>query len=294
MCLLLCRWRRYGIWVFGELFGLSEDCVSWQSSSELTLFGQGKPWGLWGGIRLWLLLRWNAHIYSCIVPALLMAILAWQQDFWLAMVVGTNCFLPGVQNIQKQSPHGNAICWDFRKVLERLWLCWISWSCGLAKASAQTLGSTLFAFVFKGSRRGLQMTAQMRQGKVIDLTGAWYCMMLHDIVSTLHWSLKIWNGCNQLQDGGELQCNFMPPGVPAAVLLALMMLCFVLATVGWTKVAYSKSLPAPKHVLYLSNATWLSLANSIAEKPKGWHVLIFRDTRWILSASWPGTGKPPS
>jgi len=46
----------------------------------------------------------------------------------------------------------------------------------------------------------------------------------------------------------------MPPGVPAAVLLALMLLCFVLATVGWTKVAYSKTLPAPKHVLYLSNA----------------------------------------
>ena len=51
-----------------------------------------------GRSRPWLPLRWNAHIYSCIVPALLMAILARQQDFWLAMVVGTNCFLPGCQN----------------------------------------------------------------------------------------------------------------------------------------------------------------------------------------------------
>ena len=42
------------------------------------------------------LLRWNAHIYSCIVPALLMGILAYLQDFWLAMVVTTNCFLPGL------------------------------------------------------------------------------------------------------------------------------------------------------------------------------------------------------
>ena len=41
-------------------------------------------------------LRWNAHIYSCIVPALLMGILAYLQDFWLAMVVTTNCFLPGL------------------------------------------------------------------------------------------------------------------------------------------------------------------------------------------------------
>ena len=93
---------------------------------------------------------------------------------------------------------------------------------------------------------------------------------------------------HQLQDGGELQCNFMPPGVPAAVLLALMVACFVLATVGWTKVAYSKRLPAPKHVLYLSNATWLSLANTIAEKQKDGHLLIFRDTCLILSVIKPG------
>lgn len=232
--------------MFGELFGLSEDCVSWQSSSELTLFGQGKSRGRGAEStsRPWLPLRWNAHIYSCIVPALLMAILARQQDFWLAMVVGTNCFLPGCQNkvlVEMQfvgNPGMSLSSYDF---------VGISWSCGLAKAFAQTLGSTLCAFVFKGSRRGLQMTAHMHTALIPE---------------------NISSGCNQLQDGGELQCNFMPPGVPAAVLLALMLLCFVLATVGWTKVAYSKTLPAPKHVLYLSNATWLSLANSIAEKQK--------------------------
>jgi len=111
---------------------------------------------------------WNAHIYSCIVPALLMGILAYLQDFWLAMVVTTNCFLPG-------------LCADFGKY-----------------------------FVCFRVRRE--------------------------------------------QDGGELHCNFMPPDVPAPILLTLMLLCFILSTVGWTKVAYSKAYPPPKHVLYLNNA----------------------------------------
>lgn len=154
----------------------SEFRLALQATGVLADLGNGESGGGGAGMAFECLVSylgfqktvWNAHIYSCIVPALLMAILARQQDFWLAMVVGTNCFLPGV-------------CADFGK----------------------------YFVCFRVQRE---------------------------------------------QDGGELQCNFMPPGVPAAVLLALMLLCFVLATVGWTKVAYSKTLPAPKHVLYLSNA----------------------------------------
>lgn len=154
----------------------SELRLALQATGVLADLGNGESGGGGAGMAFECLVSylgfqktvWNAHIYSCIVPALLMAILAWRQDFSLAMVVGTNCFLPGV-------------CADFGK----------------------------YFVCFRVQRE---------------------------------------------QDGGELQCNFMPPGVPAAVLLALMVACFVLATVGWTKVAYSKRLPAPKHVLYLSNA----------------------------------------
>ena len=101
--------------MFGELFGLSEDCVSWQSSSELTLFGRGKSRG---GAESTLasveVERTHLQLHSSCTanghPGAAARLLVGHG--------GGNQLL--FARLPKQSPYGNAICWESRNVLEQL------------------------------------------------------------------------------------------------------------------------------------------------------------------------------
>lgn len=102
--------------MFGELFGLSEDCVSWQSSSELTLFGQGKSRGRGAESTLASVEVERTHLQlhsSCTAnghPGAAARLLVGHG--------GGNQLL--FARLPKQSPDGNAICWESRNVLEQL------------------------------------------------------------------------------------------------------------------------------------------------------------------------------
>ena len=81
----------------------------------------------------------------------------------------------------------------------------------------------------------------------------------------------------------------MPPDVPAPILLTLMLLCFILSTVGWTKVAYSKVgwiwpiFFSVKHTKPLKIDHWKR--RFLLETNHFWgELLVFRE--WFTRCAW--------